>query len=85
MTYTKLRPEHLAIKGDPNAPIMQGQAISVMLDDGFTCSGKGRTLLTYDAFAGDWWFSCQDGRHFIEGLIATDELGDYYVGIFLDD
>lgn len=90
MTRTPLRPAHLRIKGDPSAALLNGQAISVILDDSFTCTGSGRTMLSYDALSRDWWFTCRTGAHYLRGQLDFDKErfdgdGDYYVGIYLDD
>ena len=81
MTRTSLRPDHLKIKGDPTATIRSGQSINVILDEGFTCTGSGRTILTYDSARDDWWFACKSGRHLISGQFD----GERYIGIYLDD
>lgn len=79
MTYTSLRPEHLS------SPI-HGDHIDVQLDNGFTCTGSGRTRIYYDQQQNDWWFACIEGQHYLSGHLDTDEDGNlYFIGIFLDD
>ena len=79
MTYTQLRPAHLPA-------FVHGNTMEVMLDDGFSCAGRGRTMLTYDAPAEDWWFACASGRHFLAAQAEEDADGEvFFVGVYLDD
>jgi len=79
MTYTKLRPEHLPARE-------HGNWMDVQIDAGFTCAGKGRTRIYYDEQDDDFWFACENGRHYAAAQVELDHENEpYFVGMFLDD
>lgn len=86
MTRTALRPHHLRNE-DKTLLVTE---IAVFLDSGFTCVPEGIVVLRWCDRLRDWWFPCEQGRHYIHGQLDHDRDrfdgdGDYYVGIYLDE
>lgn len=53
-------------------------------DGDFTCGIAGKDVVVGQTIDGKWFVNCNDGRHFLDGQLATETGGstDHLVGMW---